>query len=130
MTQPADPNAVPPNYGDFGDEMGIIDQETHDVLGTDWTVSATSDRTRDGSEAEWEQYSLDYTHEGFINATSQSLAGSAGLNTITRPEANGSLFLAGWEIFINPQMNSNTAAAMEGAYGGSANFILTLGQGG
>ncbi len=132
MTQPADPNATPANYGDFGDDLGIIDQETHDILGTDWTTAdaSTSDRTRAGSEAEWAQYSLDYTHTGFVNATPQSLAGSAGLNAITRPENPGSLFLAAWEMFINPANNTNTAAALEGEYGGSANFILTLGTGG
>ena len=130
MTQPADPNAVPPNYGDFGSDLGIIDQATHAVLGTDWTVDATIDRTRDGSEAQWAQYSLDYTHSGFINATPTSLAGGAGLSSITRPESAGSSYLGGWEFFTNPATNTDPDnVSFEGTYGGQAMFILTLGEG-
>ena len=128
----ADPNATPTNYGDFL-TTATWDYETHNILGTDVTVSAEADRTAAGSTAEWAQYSLTYSHTGFTHAHPQSLAGSAGLDGITRPPHAGSDYLAAWEIFLNPKLNEHdplTNADMVGTYGGSANYILTLGAGG
>ncbi len=128
LTAPADPNAVPPNFGDFGDDLGIIDQERHQTLGIDWAKNAKVDRTRAGAEAHYNQYQLDYTHTGLVNATPNSLSGQAGLSTISEAEAPGSLYLGAWEIYINAQLNSNTDSPLDGGYAGQASFILTFNQ--
>jgi hypothetical protein len=122
-------NATPANYGDFL-TTAFWDYETHQVLGTDLSVSSETDRTAEGSLAEWEQFSLTYTHTGFAHAHPQSLAGSAGLDSISRAPHAGSDYLAAWEVFLDPSTNEHDPAAnadMQGAYGGSANYILTLG---
>lgn len=131
MLSPADPNATPPLMGDFL-TTATWDFTTHDVLGTDLTVSTDIDRTATGSETEWAQFSLQYSHSGFVWAHPQSLAGTAGLSSITRPPHPGSDYLASWEIFLNPAENTHdpkTNSDMQGTYGGSANYILTLGAG-
>ncbi len=132
MLSPADPNATPVLYGDFL-TTATWDYTTHDLLGVDITVSTEADRTAAGSAAEWAQYSLTYSHTGFTNAHPQSLAGGAGLDAITRPPHPGSTYLGSWEIFLNPKNNQHDWANeqdMVGDYGGSANYILTLGTGG
>lgn len=129
MLSPADPNATPVNYGDFL-TAAFWDYETHQVLGTDLSVNSETDRTAEGSRAEWEQFNLTYTHTGFAHAHPQSLAGSAGLDSINRAPHTGSDYLAAWEVFLDPATNEHDPAAnadMQGAYGGSANYILTLG---
>ena len=131
MLSPADPNATPPNMGDFL-TTATWDFTTHDVLGTDITVSTDIDRTATGAETEWAQYSLQYSHTGFVWAHPNSLAGTAGLSSITRPPHPGSDYLGSWEIFLNPAENDHdpkTNQDMQGDYGGSANYILTLGAG-
>ena len=131
MLSPADPNATPPNMGDFL-TLATWDYSTHDILGTDLTVSTKSDRTAAGTATFWEQYTLTYSHAGFVWAHPTSLAGTAGLSSITRPPHAGSDYLGSWEIFLNSAENTHdplTNQDMQGNYGGNANYILTLGNG-
>jgi hypothetical protein len=128
MLSPADPNATPPEFGDFL-TTATWDYQTHVAIGTDLAVSFATARTAAGSLAEWAQYSLVYSHAGFTHAHPTSLAGSLGLSAVTNPPHAGSDYLAAWEIFLDPTQNTHDPAAntdMQGTYGGSANYGLTL----
>jgi hypothetical protein len=129
MLSIADADATPPNHGDFL-TTATWDFQTHLALGTDVTVTTEQDRTAEGLATEWAQFSLVYSHTGFVHAHATSLAGSAGLEFITRSPHTGSDYLASWEIFLDPKENQHDPtvnADMQGTYGASANFILTLG---
>jgi hypothetical protein len=129
MLSPADPNATPPNMGDFL-TLATWDYTTHDILGTDLTVSTEVDRTAAGTATFWEEYTLTYSHAGFVWAHPQSLAGSAGLDSVNRAPHAGSDYLAAWEIFLNSADNTHdplTNQDMKGNYGGIANYTLFLG---
>ncbi len=123
MTDPAD-------YGDFSDVLGLIDSDSLGALGLDMTTGFDTDSTAAGREAEYSQFGLDFTHGGFVNADATSLAGSAGLEQITRPPTPGSGFLAAWDIYLDPTANSYSGPELVGPYAGDAMFVLYLSEGG
>ena len=135
MLATADPNAVPPNYGDFS-YMALMDRATHAAVGADFADSPKTDWTAAGQDAEWEEFALRYWGTAFTHAHPTSLSGSAGLDQITNPPEPGSDYLAAFQVFFNPTENgrpqpdvTNEVRDMEGTYGASAGFILTLGGG-
>jgi hypothetical protein len=128
LLTPADPNAQPPTYGDFL-QMATIDVGTHRILGLELNTQGNS--TADVLAATYDEAELKYVGASFIQPVAGSLAAGAGLDQIANKIGDGCNWLAGFEMFTNPELNPHDPEAnfdYEGEYGGTAGFLLTFTQ--
>ena len=125
----ADPNALPPTYGDFL-TMAFMDAQSQSQLGLQ-LVHADEATTAEGLHAEAQKAGLVYIGAGFLDPAPNSLASSGSLKEVTSQAGDDCPWLAGWSLVIDPTENEfdpTGSIGLEGRIGGSALFTLGYGD--
>ncbi|GEM_PF-2663540 len=111
--------AAQSGMGDFL-HFGLIDEATLAAGGIGLTVD-------DAPPTDWQEFGMRRTHAAYVQATLDTLAGTAGLESVTLPPEAGSDYLAAFEIAQLETTPEPAPPTLVGPFVGQALFIFTGG---
>ena len=117
--------AAPDGYGDFL-TMGLIDVSAMTTLGLDLAVGGGYSAAE--MTAAWLEYELEFTHAGYVQNVKGSLSEGSGLDAVAANAGANSDWFGYWQLFKNGADNPHTGGDLDGAYGGSAVWVITFNQ--
>jgi len=113
-------------YGDYLN-LALIDATTMEALGLD--LASAGGYSAAEMTATWADYSLEFTHAGYVDNLPGSLSEGSGLATVAANAGSGSNWYGYWQIFKDPTMNTHSGGDLSGQYGGQAAWVITFGDG-